>query len=55
VIPCFHEIAAGINWFLGKDGEFGDRAKITIDVTYLPNGSPAFPGGNFLASPQQEG
>jgi hypothetical protein len=50
----FHEIAAGVNWFLGQDGAFGDRAKITFDVTYLPNGSPAFPGGDFLANPNKK-
>lgn len=36
----FHEITVGLNWYLGKDGSAGHRAKITLDLTYLPNGSP---------------
>jgi hypothetical protein len=47
----FTEIAGGVNWFFGPNGEWGNNAKITVDLTYLPNGSPAFPGGDFLASP----
>jgi hypothetical protein len=50
----FHEIAGGVNWFLGPSGEWGNNAKLTIDVTYLPNGSPAFSGGDFLASPNKK-
>lgn len=37
----FHEITAGVNYFLGKDGSARHRAKVSADVTYLPNGSPA--------------
>jgi hypothetical protein len=47
----FHEITAGINWFLGPDGSYGNRAKISLDVTYLPNGSPAALGNDFRANP----
>lgn len=36
-----HEITAGVNWYLGEKGAFGNHAKITVDATYLPNGSPA--------------
>lgn len=43
-----HEITGGVNWFFGPDGRFGNRAKITFDVTYLPNGTPAFNGGDYL-------
>jgi hypothetical protein len=50
----FHEIAGGVNWFFGKDGQLGNRAKLTFDVTYLPDGSPAFAGGDFLASPNKK-
>jgi hypothetical protein len=53
-VSQFHELAAGFNFFLGPDGSFGDRAKVTVDLTYLPNGSPAFPGGDFLASPNKK-
>jgi hypothetical protein len=35
-----HEFTAGVNYYLGWDGAFGHRAKITVDVVYLPNGSP---------------
>ncbi len=37
---AFHEITAGVNYYLGKDGNAGHRAKITVDVGFLPNGSP---------------
>jgi hypothetical protein len=50
----FHEIAGGVNWFFGKGGQLGNRAKLTFDVTYLPDGSPAFTGGDFLASPNKK-
>ncbi len=50
----FHEIAGGVNYFFGHDGELGNRAKLTLDVTYLPEGSPAFTGGDFLASPNKK-
>jgi hypothetical protein len=50
----FHEIAGGLNWFFGKDGELGNRAKLTLDVNYLPNGSPALPGLEYLANPNKK-
>jgi hypothetical protein len=50
----FHEIAGGVNWFFGKDGQLGNRAKITVDVTFLPDGTPVFAGGDFLASPNKK-
>jgi hypothetical protein len=49
----FHEISGGLNWFFGQDGGLGNRAKLTIDVNYLPNGSPAAPGLEYLASPSK--
>jgi hypothetical protein len=36
----FYELTVGINYYLGKNGSALHRAKITVDVTYLPNGSP---------------
>jgi len=36
----FHEFTVGLNYYLGKDGSAGHRAKITVDLTYLPNGAP---------------
>jgi hypothetical protein len=47
----FHEIAGGVNWFFGKDGALGNRAKLTLDVNYLPNGTPASTGLDYLAAP----
>lgn len=37
----FNEFTVGVNWFLGKDGAAGHRAKITLDVLYLPDGAPS--------------
>jgi hypothetical protein len=37
----FHEITVGVNYFMGKDGAWGHRAKISVDLSWLPNGSPA--------------
>jgi hypothetical protein len=37
----FHEITGGVNYYLGKDGQYLHRAKLTLDVTYLPNGAPS--------------
>ncbi len=45
----FQEAAVGVNWF-GPNGSWGNHAKLTTDVTYLPNGSPAFGGLDILAS-----
>jgi len=37
----FQEITLGVNYYMGKDGSARHRAKVTVDVSYLPNGSPA--------------
>jgi hypothetical protein len=37
----FHEFTVGLNYYLGTDGSAGHRAKITLDLSYLPNGSPS--------------
>jgi hypothetical protein len=45
----FHEITIGLNYYLGKDGSAGNRAKITVDVSILPNGAPgALTGLGYL-------
>src|ERR1051325_4027119 len=36
----FHEITVGFNYYLGNNGSAGHRAKVTIDLNWLPNGSP---------------
>ena len=45
-----HEITAGVNFYTGPDGSYGHHGKITIDVTYLPNGAPQFTQGGILNS-----
>jgi hypothetical protein len=37
----FHEITGGVNYYLGKDGSYLHRAKLSLDVSYLPNGAPS--------------
>lgn len=37
----FHEFAVGVNRYLGRNGSAGHRAKITIDLTWLPQGAPS--------------
>jgi hypothetical protein len=36
----FQELTVGVNYYLGKDGSAKHRAKVTVDLTYLPNGAP---------------
>ncbi len=52
-VGTFHEIGAGFNYFLGDNGSLGNRAKVTVDVNYLPNGSPGSGGLDYLASPNK--
>jgi hypothetical protein len=47
----FQEAGIGANWFLGQDGSWGNHAKFTFDVDYLPNGNPTATGLDYLASP----
>jgi hypothetical protein len=37
----FHEFTAGLNYYLGSDGSALHRAKVTLDLSYLPDGAPA--------------
>ena len=37
----FHEFTAGVNYYLGANGSYKHRAKISVDLTYLPDGSPS--------------
>ena len=38
-----------MNYYLGRDGSARHRAKVTVDLSYLPNGSPAIaPGLDIL-------
>ena len=36
-----HEVTAGVNYYLGTGGGLIHRAKLTLDVTYLPDGAPS--------------
>jgi len=36
----FWELTVGVNYYLGKNGSAGHRAKVTIDLNWLPDGSP---------------
>jgi hypothetical protein len=36
-----HEFTAGVNYYLGRDGIAGHRAKFSLDAVCLPNGSPS--------------
>jgi len=45
----FHEVTIGVAYYLGKDGSAWNRAKITVDLTWLPNGAPsAYTGSDIL-------
>jgi len=35
------EYTIGVNRYLGADGQYGQRAKLTLDVVYLPEGCPS--------------
>jgi phosphate-selective porin OprO and OprP len=45
----FNEIGAGVNYFLGPDGDLGNHARISFDANYLPNGSPSETGLGYSA------
>lgn len=36
----FWELTVGVNYFLGSNGSAGHRAKFTVDLTWLPDGTP---------------
>lgn len=44
-----HEITGGVNYYF-----FGHSAKMTLDVTYLPEGAPRDTGIGFLASDEDQ-
>ncbi|MGN6628176.1 MAG: porin [Tepidisphaeraceae bacterium] len=46
----FHELTGGVNYFFGPDGAWGHAVKFTVDLNYLPNGSPGnLTGLGYLA------
>ena len=49
-VGTFQEIAAGFNWF-GPNGSWGNHAKFSLDVNYLPDGVPGGTTGlDYLAN-----
>jgi phosphate-selective porin OprO/OprP len=51
----FHEIAAGVNYFFGPNGSWGNNVRLTVDLNYLPNGSPGnITGLGYLGSSGNE-
>jgi hypothetical protein len=38
---AFHEISIVVNYYLGPEGSARSKAKVTFDINWLPNGSPA--------------
>jgi hypothetical protein len=36
----FFELTVGVNYYLGNNGSADHRAKVTIDLNYLPDGAP---------------
>lgn len=41
----FNEITVGINYYLGENGSYGQRAKFSVDFVYLPDGAPSDQSG----------
>lgn len=50
----FQEITVGVSHFLGKDGSAKHRAKVTVDLTYLPDGSPSSQDGLGILSGEDD-
>jgi hypothetical protein len=46
----FQELGVGVDYFLGEGGAWGNHAKFAFDVDYLPYGTPAATGLDYLAS-----
>jgi outer membrane murein-binding lipoprotein Lpp len=52
---AYNEFAIGVTRYLGENGSAGNRAKITVDVLYLPDGAPSNQTGiGVLASDEAE-
>jgi len=50
----FNEFTAGVNYYLGQDGSALHRAKITVDVVYLPDGSPSAQTGSGITAGEED-
>jgi hypothetical protein len=52
---AFNEFTIGVGYYLGPDGSYGTRAKVTVDLLYLPDGAPSNQTGvGVLASDDAE-
>ncbi|MEA2707451.1 MAG: hypothetical protein QOF78_52 [Phycisphaerales bacterium] len=51
----FNELAVGVNYYLGDNGSAGQRAKLSLDFLWLPDGAPSDQTGiGVLASDDAE-
>ncbi|MGC4030517.1 MAG: hypothetical protein QM754_02045 [Tepidisphaeraceae bacterium] len=51
----FHELTAGVNYYFGPDGAWQNNVKFTLDVNYLPTGSPGNQTGvGYLAGDENQ-
>lgn len=51
----YNEFTVGFNYYLGENGSWGQRAKFTLDVVYLPDGAPTnVTGIGVLAAEEDE-
>ena len=50
----YNEITVGVNYFLGPDGAYKHRAKISLDLTYLPDGAPAAQDAQGILATQED-
>lgn len=50
----FSEITAGVNYYFGEGGSYLHRAKFTVDVVYLPDGSPSAQTGLGVLAGEEE-
>ena len=51
----FHEITAGANYYFGPDGAWDYNVKFTLDLNYLPSGSPGnLTGVDYLNADDSE-
>jgi len=55
-VANYNEVTLGANYYLGDNGSWGNHAKLTLDVTYLPQGSPInFATGDVLQQTNDNG
>jgi len=50
----FNEFTVGVNYYAGKEGSALHRAKVTVDVVYLPDGSPSSQPGLGITAGEED-